>query len=384
VIIEPNEEQRLLLETTRRFLANKVPLTVVRELAGTDLGFARDWWKQVGHLGWTSFLVDETHGGIAAEGFDLVGLVLITAEVGRLVAPGPLVPVNLVAAALSNGGTERQRKEHLPGLMAGEQTAGWCVAEPGAPYGAAGVRLQATRTETGLVLNGVKSPVEAAPFADVFLVTARLDDALAQILVPADAAGITINPLDSLDVVRRFGEVIFSDVTVPLDAEVPHASVADELERQLEIAAILHCAEMVGAADRVFEFSLEYLFDRFSFGRALASYQALKHRAADSKMWIEACKGTTEAAARACEARQESAPMLASVAKSLVGDLVPEIVQDCVQLNGGIAVTWEHDIHLYLRRVTVDRNIYGTPSDHRERIASYLLELRSPAKGSDQ
>jgi alkylation response protein AidB-like acyl-CoA dehydrogenase len=76
--------------------------------------------------------------------------------------------------------------------------------------------------------------------------------------------------------------------------------------------------------------------------------------------------------------------MLASVAKSLVGDLVPEIVQDCVQLNGGIAVTWEHDIHLYLRRVTVDRNIYGTPSDHRERIASYLLEPRSPAKGSDQ
>ena len=383
MIIEPNEQQELLLSTTRQFLAKEVPLSRVRELSGTDLGFDRGWWKQAAELGWTSFLVDETQGGLAEDGFDLVNLVLIAAEMGRLVAPGPLVPVNVVAAALSRGGTDDQRKEHLPGLVAGEKIAAWCVAEPGNPFGSAGVRLKATRTMGKIVLDGVKSPIEAAPFADLFLVTARLPNgSLIQVLVPADAPGIQINELDNLDLVRRFGEVVFRDVTVSVDAEVPHESVDDELRRQLEIAAILHCAEMTGAADRAFEFTLEYLFDRFSFGRSLASYQALKHRAADMLMRLEACKGTVEAAARACQERQESSSMLASVAKSWVGDAAPEIVQECVQLNGGIAVTWEHDVHIYLRRVTVDRNIHGTPADHRERIASYLLQPRKLVEAS--
>jgi alkylation response protein AidB-like acyl-CoA dehydrogenase len=383
VIIEPNEQQELLLSTTRQFLAKEVPLSRVRELGRTDLGFDRGWWKQAAELGWTSFLVDETQGGLAEDGFDLVNLVLIAAELGRLVAPGPLVPVNLVAAALSRGGTDDQRKEHLPGLVAGEKIAAWCVAEPGKPFGSAGVRLKATRTGGKIVLDGVKSPIEAAPFADLFLVTARLPDGSPiQVLVPADAPGIQINELDNLDLVRRFGEVVFGDVTVSVDAEVPHDSVDDELRRQLDIAAILHCAEMTGAADRAFEFTLEYLFDRFSFGRSLASYQALKHRAADMLMRLEACKATVEAAARACQERQESSSMLASVAKSWVGDAAPEIVQECVQLNGGIAVTWEHDVHIYLRRVTVDRNIHGTPADHRERIASYLLQPRKLVEAS--
>jgi alkylation response protein AidB-like acyl-CoA dehydrogenase len=383
VIIEPDEQQELLLSTTRQFLTREVPLTRVRELGGTDLGFDRDWWKQAAELGWTSFLVDEARGGLAEDGFDLVNLVIIAAEMGRLVAPGPFVPVNVVAAALSHGGTDDQRKEHLPGLIAGEETAAWCVAEPGQPYGSAGIQLKAARTGSGIVLNGVKSPIEAAAFADLFLVTARLQDgSLIQVLVPPDTPGIEVNELDNLDLVRRFGEVVFRDVTVSVEAEVPHDSVDDELQRQSEIAAILYCAEMAGAADRAFEFTLEYLFDRYSFGRSLASYQALKHRAADTLMRIEACKGTVEAAARACQERRQSSSMLASAAKSWVGDVVPEIVQDCVQLNGGIAVTWEHDIHLYLRRVTVDRNIYGTPADHRERIASHLLQPRTTAEVS--
>jgi alkylation response protein AidB-like acyl-CoA dehydrogenase len=383
VIIEPDEQQELLLSTTRQFLAREVPLSRVRELAGTRLGFDRGWWKRAAELGWTSFLVDETEGGLAEDGFDLVNLVIIAAEMGRLVAPGPLVPVNLVAAALSRGGTDDQRKEYLPGLMAGDKIAAWCVAEPGKPYGSAGIELRATRTESEIVLDGVKSPIEATVFADVFLVTARLQGgSLIQVLVPADTPGIEVNELDNLDLVRRFGEVVFRGVTVPAAAEVPHESVDDELRRQFEIAAILHCAEMTGAADRAFEFTLEYLFDRYSFGRQLASYQTLKHRAADISMRLEACKGTVEAAARACQERQGSSSMLASSAKSWVGDVAPEIVQDCVQLNGGIAVTWEHDIHLYLRRVTVDRNMYGTPADHRDRIAGQLLQSRDIAEAS--
>jgi alkylation response protein AidB-like acyl-CoA dehydrogenase len=128
----------------------------------------------------------------------------------------------------------------------------------------------------------------------------------------------------------------------------------------------------VGATDRVFETTLAYMFDRFSFGRPLASYQALKHRFADAKLWLEACRATTAAAARAVHEDAPDATELVSAAKSYVGDKATEIIQECVQMHGGMGVTWEHDIHLYLRRVTQNRVMYGTPIEHRERIATLL------------
>jgi alkylation response protein AidB-like acyl-CoA dehydrogenase len=135
---------------------------------------------------------------------------------------------------------------------------------------------------------------------------------------------------------------------------------------------------MAGAADRVLEFTVGYAFDRYSFGRQLASYQALKHRFADMKLWLEATHATVEGAARAVDgaasgangANGAHASQLVSAAKVYVGDRVPELIQDCVQMHGGIAVTWEHDIHLYLRRVTLGRALYGTPDEHRERLAA--------------
>jgi len=129
----------------------------------------------------------------------------------------------------------------------------------------------------------------------------------------------------------------------------------------------------VGALDRVVEFTLEYLADRSSFGRPLASYQAIKHRFADMKMWLEAAHGATELAARAVQDDAPDAGEIASAAASYLGDHATEIVQECTQLHGGIGVTWEHDLHLYLRRVTLHRNLYGTPAQHRERLAALLL-----------
>jgi alkylation response protein AidB-like acyl-CoA dehydrogenase len=135
---------------------------------------------------------------------------------------------------------------------------------------------------------------------------------------------------------------------------------------------VLQCAEMVGAIDRVFQFTVQWAFDRYSFGRPLASYQALKHRFADMKMWLEAAQATANAAAKAVQARGGDAAELVSVAKAYIGQRATDIVQDCVQLHGGIGVTWEHDLHLYLRRVTVDRMTWGTPSEHRRRLADIL------------
>ena len=152
---------------------------------------------------------------------------------------------------------------------------------------------------------------------------------------------------------------------------------AAQIERLFELAVALQCAAMVGATDRVLEFTLEYSFDRYSFGRPLASYQALKHRFADMKMWLEACLGHGgRAPPERWTAGRRRPYELVSVAKSYIGDQAPAILQDCVQLHGGIGVTWDHDLHLYIRRVVQDRSLFGTPYDHRERIAHGASDWR--------
>ena len=120
------------------------------------------------------------------------------------------------------------------------------------------------------------------------------------------------------------------------------------------------------------EYDEQYGFDRFSFGRPLVSYQALKHRFADMKTWLEACHATADAAAEAVEAQSPDAGRLVSVAAAYIKDRATPIIQDCVQLHGGIGITWEHDIHLYLRRATVNRAMFGTRNDHLERVAALL------------
>jgi alkylation response protein AidB-like acyl-CoA dehydrogenase len=152
----------------------------------------------------------------------------------------------------------------------------------------------------------------------------------------------------------------------------PAGTIEAAVDRQIQIAVALQCAETAGAVQRAFEFTVQWAFDRYSFGRPLASYQALKHRFADMKLWLEASLATASAAAHAAAQRAADADELASVAKSYVGQRSTDIIQDCVQMHGGIGVTWEHDIHLYLRRATVNRAMFGSPSEHRRRLADIL------------
>ena len=369
--LQRSEDQELLRETTRRYLESTCPLPTVREWADKQpAGFPLEWWRRGAELGWTSLLVAEEHGGGSISGQGLMDLVLIAEEMGRLVSPGPLGPTNVVAATLSESGSNEQRAEVLPQLLTGEALASWCLSEPGPGWSAEAVRTTATERNGGFVLDGDKGPVEAAADASWFLVTAKVGGTLTQFLVPADTEGVSITPLQSLDLVRRFANVRFDSVALPAAAVVGTVGgAADPVERQLEIAVAIQCSEMAGAADEMFGRTLAYSFDRFSFGRPLASYQALKHRFADMKLWLEACHATAFGAARAVQGRKERAPELVSVAKSYIGDRAPAILQDCVQLHGGIGVTWDHDLHLYLRRVVQDRALHGTPDEHRERIA---------------
>src|SRR5690606_18571100 len=131
-------------------------------------------------------------------------------------------------------------------------------------------------------------------------------------------------------------------------------------------------AELVGVADRTLEFTLEYGRDRFAFGRPIVSFQALKHRIADMAVWLEGSKAVSDALAQAVDEQAPDVARLASVAKAYVGAHALDIVDDCVQITGGIGVTWEHDIHLYNRRAAVDRALFGSPEEHKERIVALL------------
>ena len=131
-------------------------------------------------------------------------------------------------------------------------------------------------------------------------------------------------------------------------------------------------AESVGAMQRSFDLTVEWAFDRYTFGRPLSSYQALKHRYADMKSWLEGSHALADAATDAIQDRTPDAGELASAAKAFIGDYGVELVQDCVQLHGGIGVTYEHDLHLFLRRVTLDRALLGTPSEHRLRVTDHF------------
>ncbi|HEU5309455.1 MAG TPA: acyl-CoA dehydrogenase family protein [Acidimicrobiia bacterium] len=374
------DDQQFFQETTRKFLEQAAPLTTVRALADDPAGFERAWWSRGAELGWTSFLVPEADGGGSLSGEGVVDLAIVAEEMGRLVSPGPLVPTNVVADAVARGGTPELQAEVLPAIVAGDVVAAWCIAGPRGGWDASGVAIEAVPDGDGMVLDGVSTPVEHAAQADELLVTARTTGGLTQCLVPASADGVVVDAIESVDLVRRFATVRFEGVPVSaarIVGEVGGAAAA--VERQLHLTIVLQCAEVVGALDRVLDVTLEYLGDRSSFGRPLASYQAIKHRIADMKMWIEGCHGVTELAVQAVQDDDPDAVEIVSAAASYLGDHAGEILQECTQLHGGIGVTWEHDLHLYLRRITLDRNLFGTPAQHRERIAAAIISKHGPA-----
>jgi alkylation response protein AidB-like acyl-CoA dehydrogenase len=184
-----------------------------------------------------------------------------------------------------------------------------------------------------------------------------------------------VTPLRSVALVRRFARIEFDGARIPASAAVGEpGAAAGDVEEQLRLAAVVQSAEMVGAAQVVFDLTLDWAFSRYSFGRPLASYQEIKHRFADMKMWLETSHALADAAARHVQAGDADAATESSVAQAYVGHYLAELVQDCVQLHGGIGVTYEHDIHLFLRRITADRLTYGTPADHRQRIAALRLQ----------
>jgi alkylation response protein AidB-like acyl-CoA dehydrogenase len=364
-----SSDQKLFRMTAKDFLEKEYPLSRVRRLNDEPPGFDRAWWQRAAELGWTAMLVPEELGGGSISEAGVRDLAVLAEELGAGVAPGALLPVNIVLAGLVEAhGTGADQTAVIDALVSGESIATWAVYEPGSEWAPHEPRVTATATSNGFLLEGVKDRVEAAGQADLVLVTAATSEGVGQFLVPTNAPGVSVSEQWSLDLARTFGEVRLDAVQVGPEALVGTLNADRQIERQLQIAVLLQCAEVCGGLDRMFATTVQWAFDRFTFGRPLASYQALKHRFADMRTWLEACQATTAAAAVAVQEHSEEAAELVSVAKSYVGERSLKMLQDYVQIHGGIGVTWEHDLHLYLRRATVNQSLYGTPADHRRRL----------------
>jgi alkylation response protein AidB-like acyl-CoA dehydrogenase len=375
--LELTGDQALLRDTTVRFIEAACPLDKVRaRTEDDDRGLDRGYLRQAAELGWFSLLVPERHGGGSVSGAGLLDAAVVAHERGRVLQPGAFVPTNVVAWALATAGTEDQRAKVLPGLMAGEVTAGWGAADPTGDW-RPGAGVTATRSGDGFVLSGVKGLVQDAHLADWLLVSADIADTAGrpvQALLPAATPGLTVTKLDGLDITRDFARVTFDAVDAPLPTLVGDpedgGAQASSLDRELQIAVVLTVAESVGAMDRILGEAVEYAKARTAFGRPIGSFQAIKHLLADTSLLVEASKAVVAAAARAVQDERPDAGEVASIAKAYVGDSGIELAQNCLQTFGGIGFTWEHDLHLYMRRLTADASLYGEPTWHRERICA--------------
>jgi alkylation response protein AidB-like acyl-CoA dehydrogenase len=365
------ENQTLLQQATRGFVEQRFAVGHARRLAESGQAFPQSEWRDCAGQGWIALFLPPEHGGMAGEAEGAIDAAIIAEELGRQVFAGPFACNAVVAFALAHSGSATQGSRYLPALGSGEQTAAWCFAGTGAMDGLAPGTVEARRSGVAYRLDGTAGFVENTAQAGLLLVTASQGDGLSQFLIAADHPGITIAPLRSLDLGRGFASVGFENVLVEADAMLGEPGAASEaFERQLQLALVLQCAETVGLIDRAFEFTLDWVRQRHAFGRPIGSFQALKHRLADHTAELEAAKAALAYAARALELDAPDAAIAVSIAKSQCGKQGVEIVRDCVQMHGGIGLTWEHDLHFYLRRAVANQAMLGTPAMHHERIAA--------------
>lgn len=371
---DTSAELKLFRDTSKAFVEARASVPAVRALWKEDRSFDRDWWAGATELGWTSLLVPEDQGGGSVSGAGVVDLVMVAGLLGAHAAPGPLHPVSAVIAGLTHPAA-REHPELLDALMAGDQVATWAVQATRSGWDPLAPAVTASPGPGGgWKLDGAATAVELGAESDVILVVARTPQGVVEIAVPVGTAGVTVSPTGSIDMVRTFADVVFSGAEVGGESLVADESAAPAvIAHQARVLNLLQVAEAVGAVERVFEFTVQWGFDRYSFGRPLVSYQALKHRYADNMLWLQACQAVVVAAAQAVQDGSAEADLLVSSAKAYVGDRGVQVVQDCGQLHGGLSQTMDHDLNVYLRRVMLARQLYGTPREHRARVAEIVL-----------
>ncbi|RAN34640.1 acyl-CoA dehydrogenase family protein [Hyphomonas pacifica] len=367
------EDQEMLRETAMTFAREELPITHLRTLRNKGAnGVDPETRQKLAELGFFGVIIPDEPGG---EHFGLVGLGQILEAQGRTLAATPVMQTALIAAsALQLGGSPAQQAEWLPKIAGGETTFALAMDES-AHFNPLGVATEAERNGQGYTLNGMKRYVPDAHHADMLIVVARTfgeagdRHGLSLFLVPADAKGVSIQALNTVDS-HGAAHVTLEDVMVPEGALIGAADQgADVLEPVLDRAAIGQAAEMLGSAQAAFDMTLEYLQSRKQFGQLIGSFQGLQHRAAKMFTELEMTRSCVAAALSAVDEGKDNVAELASIAKARASDLVHLVSNECVQMHGGIGMTDEADPGLYMKRARVQEAMYGSASWHRDRYA---------------
>ncbi len=370
------EDQQMLKSSAADFVKKESPVARVRQLRDSDdpAGYSPQLWAKMAELGWPAILIPEEYGGL---GMGNVELACVLEEFGRNLVPEPLLSTVLLGAnAVLLGGSAQQKKEILPSVADGTRTMTLAWQERGSRYDRTVSATRATRSGTGYRISGEKTLVLDGATASTLVVVARTSggerDAagLSLFLVERGAAGLSIVPQKTMHL-RTSSIVRFSDVEVPASAMIgDEGAAAAVLDDTLDRATVGLCAEMLGNMRTTFEMTLEYLKTRKQFGVPIGSFQALKHRAAKVYVELELARSAVLGAATALDNGAADARALVSVAKARCSDAAVLTGYEGVQMHGGIGMTDEHDIGLYLKRMRGSEMTFGDAAWHRDRFAS--------------
>ena len=321
------DDQQAIKRTANEMLAARFKPERVRQLAEAGR-HDDDAWREMAELGWAGIFIEESHGG---QGLGIVELVILMEELGYALAPVPFLSNAAAGLALQLAGSDEQKERWLPGIASGE-----------------------ARGTVGLVHDGEARLVPDADSAEVI------------VLISPDGSGTVvespaaqIEPFDAMDPTRRFARV---------RADGGEALTGDS-QAALDRVVTALAGETVGVAQHAMEMAVEYARDRKQFGRPIGSYQAVSHRCAQMLLEVEGSRSAAYYAAWCADAEPESMPAAAAMAKAYSSDAGWRVTGSSLQVHGGIGFTWEHDLHFFLKRAKVDALLWGSATEHRERVA---------------
>jgi alkylation response protein AidB-like acyl-CoA dehydrogenase len=381
------QEQVMLRDLSREFLGRESTPKMVRTLMDDPRGFSDATWQQMAEMGLHGPTIPEEYGG---QGLGMVDLALVLDEMGRACYPGPYFASSVLAAgAIEASGQAEQMARYLPDIASGRTRATLALLENALSWQASGVGLRAERSGDGYVLSGVKRFVPFGHVADLVLVVARTSadggpDGTTVFAVAGDDSGISVARNVEMDRSNPTATLTFKDVRVTSDSvigSVDHGwSIVSAV---LDRAAVGAAAEMLGAARRCMDMSVEYAKVRQQFGQPIGMFQAIKHACAEMLLEVENSHGATYYAAWASDAGSSDASLAASSAKAYVGDASRKVCGSSIQVHGGIGFTWDYDLHLYFKRAKHFEPLYGDADYHRERALQLTLDRMASAESRE-
>jgi alkylation response protein AidB-like acyl-CoA dehydrogenase len=378
------EQQEMIRDTAAAFLADVSGSAAVRSAMATERGYAPALWSRIcNDMYWQAMHIPEQYGGM---GLGYVELVAVLEQMGKRLLCAPFFStVCLGVNALLVAGNEEQKAHYLPRIVAGE-TATLAYTGPAGRWDASAVSAECASVDGGFVLNGSYRYVTDGHTADLLVVAARIpgtsgEQGVSLFVLPADTPGIERTWLPTMDQTRTQAELVFDNVRLDASALMGEVGLAwPQLEKIIDLAAVAIAADQVGGSQQVLDMTVEYLMERVQFGRVIASYQAVKHKAADMMLKVEAARSAIYyAACIADEALQDKPlatelPEAASVAKAWCSDAYFFNAGNGIQLHGGVGFTEEYDIQLYFKRAKSTETYLGNGAYHRERLACMLLD----------